>query len=124
MTKTVTLRAPDYSKSYVLKTDASGSGVGAVLEQEVEGILYPMAFYSRKLVGAEARYSASELEALAIVEAIKHFEGYLKGVEFKIETDHKALTFIQNMKRKPQTNEVGSYSPGAQLQSPVQARTY
>ena len=50
-------------------------------------------------VGVERRYAATELEALAIVEAIRHFEVYLKGARFLVETDHKALTFIQTMKR-------------------------
>jgi len=99
MTKTVTLTTPDYSKPYLLKTDASGVGVGAVLEQKTDEVLYPIAFYSRKLTGAEYRYSASELEALAIIEAIKHFEVYLKGAKFTIETDHRALSFIQTMSR-------------------------
>ena len=99
MTQTVTLHSPDQMLPYTLKTDASGTGIGAALEQQKEGETFPVAFYSRKLTPVESRYAATELEALAIIEAIRHFEIYLKGACFIIETDHKALEFIQTMKR-------------------------
>jgi len=49
------------------------------------------AFFSRQLKGAEQRYSATELEALALVETIAHFAYYLYGKEFTAFTDHKPL---------------------------------
>ena len=82
----------------VLKTDASGTGIGAASEQEQDGQIFPIAFYSWKLTPAETRYAATELEALAIIKVIRHFQVYLKGARFVIETDHRALTFIRSMK--------------------------
>ena len=99
ITRTVTLRSPDQSLPYILKTDASGKGVGAALEQEKDGVTYPIAFYSRKLTPTESRYAATELETLAIIEAVKHFDIYLRGTRFQVETDHRALEFIKTMKR-------------------------
>ena len=51
-------------------TDASTVGVGAVLEQKEDGVWRPIAFWSRKLRDPELRYSATDLEWLAIVESI------------------------------------------------------
>ncbi|XP_076454426.1 uncharacterized protein LOC143289311 [Babylonia areolata] len=61
------LQLPDQSKPFVLRTDASGIGLGAVLLQEHEGMLQPVAYASKKLVGAEFRYHAIELECFAVV---------------------------------------------------------
>ena len=68
-----TLSCPDYVKLFVLQTDASDRGVGAVLSQQ-EGIEdRPLAFYSRKLMPREMRYTTIEKECLAVVNAVKHF---------------------------------------------------
>ena len=48
-----------------------------------------MAFYSRQLKPAETRYTVSEIEYLAAVEAIRHFLIYLDGRRFTLETDHR-----------------------------------
>ncbi len=55
-----------------------------------------MAFYSRQLKAAETRYSATELECLAAVESVKHFEIYLDGHQFTIQTDHRALEYLRS----------------------------
>ena len=55
-----------------------------------------MAFYSRQLQNAEKRYSITELETLAIVAAIKHFQFYIYGASLQIYTDHKACTALLN----------------------------
>jgi len=52
----------------------------------------PVAFYSRQLQGSKRRYAATELEALAVCEAVKHFQHYLYGATFQLYTDHKPLT--------------------------------
>ena len=52
---------------------------------------FPVAYYSRQLQGAEANYPATELECLAVVAAVRHFETYLAGREFELVTDHHAL---------------------------------
>jgi len=77
LVKMTELHAPDYHQPYLLKTDASGVGLGAALEQEKEGTNYPVAFYSRKLTQTEKSYTASELETLAIIDAITHFGVYI-----------------------------------------------
>ena len=92
------LTAPDPNLPYVLSTDASGVGIGAVLEQEKDGVLKPIAFYSRKLAPRETRYGITELEALAIHQAARHFAVYLMGSHTKVWTDHKALTFLRTMR--------------------------
>jgi hypothetical protein len=74
-----------------LHTDASDRGIGATLSQTVHGEEKPIAFFSKKMLGRETRYSTTEKECLAIVRAVKHFEAYLLGVQFELVTDHKAL---------------------------------
>ena len=52
---------------------------------------FPVAYYFRQLQGAEANYPATELECLAVVAAVRHFETYLAVQEFELVTDHHAL---------------------------------
>ncbi len=58
------------------------------------GVEFPSAFYSRKLIDCESRYSSTELECLAVVECLRQFEAHLDGRHFQLQTDHKALTFL------------------------------
>ena len=91
-------KCPDYSKRFYLQTDASERGVGGVLSQkDEEGFDHPIAYFSRKLLPRETRYSATEKELLAIVNSLKHFDVYLLGQEFTIMTDHSALQFLNRM---------------------------
>ena len=57
-----------------------------------------MAFWSRKLQPHERRYSATELEGLAVVAAVHHFDAYLITHPFVVETDNKALVFLNSAK--------------------------
>ena len=92
------LRCPDSKLPFVLQTDASAQGIGAVLSQrDNQGEEHPVAFYSRKLLPRETRYSSIEKECLAIVSALRHFAVYLVGRHFTVETDHQALRFLQAM---------------------------
>ena len=59
----------------------------------------PSAYFSRQLRGAEQRYSATELEALVLVETITHFGHYLYGLEFTAFTDHKPLEQVMSSTR-------------------------
>lgn len=62
-----------FSKPFVLHTDASGQGLGAVLEQEqADGRLHPIAYVSRTLSAAESCYGITDLQALGVVWAAKH----------------------------------------------------
>ncbi len=56
----------------------------------------PVAFFSRQLKGAQARYSAQELEGLALYEAVQHFAFYLYGRRFLIITDHRDLEWLKS----------------------------
>jgi predicted DNA-binding protein (UPF0278 family) len=98
LTKEPILRLPDFSKEFVLQTDASDVGVGAALLQQYEDELFPVAFASKKLLPRERNYSVTERECLAIIFGIRHFQKYLYGKEFVIQTDHSALTYIQRCK--------------------------
>ena len=88
---TCMLTIPDVSDLFRLHTDASGVGLGAVLSVIRRGEEFPVTYYSRQLKGAESHYSVTELECLAVVRAIQHFEVYLAGQHFELVTDHQAL---------------------------------
>jgi hypothetical protein len=85
------LRQPDYTERFVLETDASNVGLGAILSQELEGTRNPIAFASRKMIPAEKNYSISEKEMLAALWGMEHFQYFLRGKEFELITDHRAL---------------------------------
>ena len=94
----IVLHCPDYTREFVLQTDASERGVGAILSQQAaDGEEHPVAFFSRKLLPREVRYSTVEKECLAVVAAVKHFDVHLVGRHFRIITDHKALSYLQKM---------------------------
>ena len=88
------LRLPNVNETFVLQTDASNEGLGAVLLQEEEGFKYPIAYASRKLLQREKNYSTIERECLAIVFGIQKFHNFLYGQEFILETDHQPLKYL------------------------------
>ena len=88
------LEIPLPQDEFSLLTDASGLGLGGVLQVKRNGEWTAAAFYSRQTKGPERRYSASELEALAVVESVRHFSPYLYGRKFVIFTDHKPLCYL------------------------------
>ena len=85
---------PNQTDVFTVQTDASYVGVGACLSVCRDGGEFPVAFYSRQLKDAETRYAVTELECLAVVEAIRHFEVYLDGRTFTVQTDHRALEHL------------------------------
>ena len=98
---------PDLNKEFVVCTDASREGLGAVLMQEDSEFLAthpqakhglkPISFISRITHGAEKNYSTTELECLAIVYAIRKFRPYLEFTKFKVMTDHLALKWLMSI---------------------------
>jgi len=82
---------PNFDKPFILLTDASGVGIGAILAQETEKGELPIAYASRSLTKAERNYGVTELEALAVVWGVKHFKHYLYKQRVTIVTDHSAL---------------------------------
>ena len=90
------LTLPKASDQFVLYTDASSLGVGAVLSVERDKEELPVGFFSKKLTPSESKYSATELECLAVVKAIDHFAVYLWGRPFTVVTDHRALQYLDS----------------------------
>ncbi len=89
------LRRAEPDKPYVLYTDWSKQGIGAVLAQVHDnGKEYMVACISRSLNKHEANYSSYEGEALACVWACKTLRPYLHGASFSIVTDHQPLCYL------------------------------
>lgn len=85
----------DPQKPYVLHTDASTTGLGAVLYQEQEGQLRVISYASRGLSRSESRYPAHKLEFLALKWSVtEKFSDYLYGNHFTAITDSNPLTYI------------------------------
>ena len=89
------LKMPCVDKEFILRCDASGYGVGAVILQEHDGTLHPVSYASRKLSEREVKWPISSKEALSIVFGCLKFHKYLYGRHFTIETDHKPLTILK-----------------------------
>ena len=81
-----------------MKTDASGYAIGSVLLQNDGAGWRPVAFHSRKLLGAETRYDTREQELLSIHEALVQWRAYLEGIKFTVETDHESLKWLQDQR--------------------------
>ncbi len=80
---------PSPTDKFVVYTDASGVGVGGCLHAVRGSEEFPVAFFSRQLRGTEKNYSITELESLALVSSVCHFEHYLYGQSFVACMDHK-----------------------------------
>ena len=93
------LKSPDWDKPFILQTDASNRGVGAILSQpDADGSDRPVAYFSRKLLPREERFSTIEKECLAIKLGVQAFQVYLIGRTFTIQTDHRSLAWLDRMK--------------------------
>ena len=92
LTSSPVLAYPKFDRCFVLETDVSGIGLGAVLSQiQDNGELHPLAFASRALSPCEINYGITELETLAVVWAMSHFRTYLDVV---VITDHSAVEAV------------------------------
>ena len=80
---------------FVLHTDASGVGLGAVLLQETPEGLSTIQYASRALSAAERKYSTVERELLAIIWAVEKFRPYLEVGHFKVYSDQKSLQWVR-----------------------------
>src|SRR5712672_3412896 len=98
------LAQPNYNKPFVVHTNASAYGVGAILLQEGEippnvktskPLLHPIAYYSATFIQAERNYDIYERELLAVVKALKHWRHHLGGSRFPftVVTDHANLAY-------------------------------
>ena len=68
------------------------------MSQKQQGHEHPIACYSRQLRTPETKYCTTEKEALAVVEAIKHFRPYLLDKPFEIISDHRPLQWLKIQK--------------------------
>ena len=94
--------APDFSRPFVVRTDASFVGLGATLVQPRPdgGPPVVIAYASRTLRDCETRYSATSIECLGMKWATEQFRPYIFGREFTLETDHIALTWLLSTNHK------------------------
>jgi len=103
LTEAFILKHPDFTKPFILYTNASKKGVGVILAQynlEVKAD-YIVKYFNRSLEQAQENWSAMDLECLAIVEAVQHFDRYLRERSFTIYMDYQALAILrmqQNLK--------------------------
>jgi hypothetical protein len=99
LTSSPILIYPCLEKEFILDTDASGTGTGAVLSQICDdGREHVIAYYSKSLSKQQRQYCITRRELVAIVQAVRHFHHYLYGVSFQVRTDHGALTWLRNFK--------------------------
>ena len=87
---------PDFTKPFLLETDASKEGLGAILSQKQDdGRFHSVTFGSHSLMPTEKNYHSSKLEFLALKWGImEHFREYLAYIPFMVKTDNNPLTYI------------------------------
>ena len=91
------LAFPDFRNPFILETDASGTGLGAVLAQKQEdGSVRPVAYASRSLLRHKGNYGITKLDGLSVVWAAKHLRPYLYGHSGMVYTDYDALKSLLN----------------------------
>lgn len=84
------LALPNFNEDFFIEADASGSGMGDVLQQGG----HPLAFISKVLSGRKQALSAYEWELMAIIFAVQQWRSYLVGRPFIIRTDHLPLAHL------------------------------
>ena len=99
LTSSTVMRNPDPNLTFLVQTDASDVGIGVVLSQrDPLGNDYPITYFSKKLLDRERKYAVVEKECLAIKLGVQAFSVYLIGKPFIIQTDHRALQWLQKFK--------------------------
>ena len=98
LTETPVLTCPDFTKKFVLQTDASQEGLGIALIQHGTDGDHVIAYASRTLTASEKKYSVTEKECLAIVWGIEKMRPYLEGYHFTVITDHQSLRWLHSIK--------------------------
>jgi len=92
------LAYPDFSKPFIITTDASKYSCGAVLSQMINGEDRPIAFASKPFSKGESNKIVMEQELLAIHWAIKHFRPYVYDSFFTVNSDHRSLVYLFSLK--------------------------
>ena len=92
---------PDFSRTFILTTDASANAIGGILSQKAEDGSEKMIFaYSKTLDEAQKNYSVTDKELLACVKCMETFKRYLIGKKFLLRTDHKAIKYLRETKNE------------------------
>jgi len=99
LTTALVLGCPDFDKTFVLQTDASDVGLGAVLSQDIEGLAKVIAYASPRLTATDGNYTTTEKECLVIIWAIRKMRCYLEGYRLEVVTDHLALKWLNSIER-------------------------
>ena len=94
ITKVPILQYYDPNLPIRLRTDSSLIGLGAMIEQSLDGEWHPIAFASRSLDKSEQKYASIKRETLSVVFGCERFHEYLYGQEFIVQNDHKPLKTI------------------------------
>lgn len=92
------LNCPNFDFPFIVQTDASGYGIGAVLTQRINENERVISYASRTLNKAERNYTTTERELLAVLFAVEKFRPYLEASKFKVITDHHSLVWLNNLK--------------------------
>ena len=93
------LALPDPARRFILDTDVSDEGIGAVLSQKDEdGVERVVTYASRVLSKPERRYCVTRRELLSVVTFVQHFRPYVLGQEFTVRSDHRSLAWLTNFK--------------------------
>ncbi|KAI4901978.1 hypothetical protein NFI96_025061 [Prochilodus magdalenae] len=92
------LALPQVGGQFIVDSDASNRGLGAVLSQMQGGQERVIAYYSRALSKQERNYCVTRRELLAVVSGLKHFRHYLYATPFVLRTDHASLTWLMQFK--------------------------
>ncbi|MBJ5464075.1 hypothetical protein JGG37_23375, partial [Salmonella enterica subsp. enterica serovar Derby] len=82
------LAYPQPDQPFILNTDASNAGIGAVLSQVQDGQEKVIAYFSKSLSKPERNYCVTRKELLAVVKSVEHFRHYLYVQRFLVRTDH------------------------------------
>ncbi|XP_076896345.1 uncharacterized protein LOC143549303 [Bidens hawaiensis] len=90
LTTAPVLALPDFTKVFIIETDASVKGLGAVLMQDG----HPLAFISKGISVKQQAMSVYDKELLAILMAVKHWHHYLIVKHFIIKTDQRSLKYL------------------------------
>ena len=103
LTSAPILAYPDYSKPFILETDASLKGLGAVLSQRSDdNTVHVIAYTSQSLRPGEKSmkdYSSAKIELLALKWSVcEKFKDYLLGSKFTVYTDNNPLVYVKSSK--------------------------
>ena len=101
LTSPTILAFPDWNSTFIVQTDASSAGAGAVLLQPVGREERVLAFASHRFSKAGSRRGPTEREYMAVLWAIKHFRQYVADRRFTFVTDCSALTWLFRSRSRP-----------------------